>query len=282
MKLRVQDVSFSYPSVPALRRVSLEVGRSEIISIIGPNGSGKSTMIKCIDRILKPHRGHITLDEQDMFRMTRKEIAQRIAYVPQSSLQTFPMTVFDVVLMGRHPHYKWGSSRKADLHKAQHVLELLEIEELALRNFNALSGGQQQTVLLARALAQEAEILLLDEPTSNLDIYHQLEFVETLAAMVKAKKLSVIMSMHDLNLAARYSDRVILLNSGRIEGVGTPSEVVTSQNILKIYSVDAAVEMIDGWPYVVPLRRSPRTRQFWKKMQNHETSLKKDLTKLKK
>ncbi|RLG25115.1 ABC transporter ATP-binding protein, partial [Methanosarcinales archaeon] len=173
MKLKVKEMEFSYASTPVLENVCMELAPSEILGIVGPNGAGKSTLLRCIDRILKPQRGSILLDGQEIKEMSRMEIARRMGYVPQTSTRVFPATVFDTVLMGRRPHLGWRSNEQ-DVEKVLEVLKLLDIVEFALRDFNEISGGQQQKVLIARALAQEADVLLLDEPTSNLDIRHQL------------------------------------------------------------------------------------------------------------
>ena len=253
MKLKLKDVMFTYSSTPVLDNICLELAPSEILGIGGPNGSGKSTLIRCIDNILKPQRGSILLDGQEVRRLSQMEIARRMGYVPQSSPHIFPTTVFDTVLMGRRPHASWRSSEK-DVDIVVEVLELLGIEDFALKDFGELSGGEQQRVLLARALAQEADVLLLDEPTSNLDIRHQLEAMGILRNLVRERGLSVIMAIHDLNLAARYADRVIMLNGGEIFDAGDPVSVFTAENIAHVYGVEAAVKNDDGSPYIILLK----------------------------
>ena len=253
MKLKINDVVFAYSSAPVLDNICLELAPSEVLGIVGPNGSGKSTLIRCIDNILKPQRGTILLDGQEVRRLSRMEIARRMGYVPQSSPHIFPTTVFDTVLMGRRPHANWRSSEQ-DVDKVVEVLELLGIEDFALKDFGELSGGEQQRVLLARALAQEADVLLLDEPTSNLDIRHQLEVMSIIRNLVRERGLSAIMAIHDLNLAARYADRVIMLNGGEIFDAGDPVSVFTVANIAHVYGVKAVVRDDGGSPYIVPLR----------------------------
>ena len=253
MKLKLKDVMFAYSSTPVLDNICLELAPSEILGIVGPNGSGKSTLIRCIDNILKPQRGSILLEGQEVRRLSQMEIARRMGYVPQSSPHIFPTTVFDTVLMGRRPHASWRSSEK-DVDIVVEVLELLGIEDFALKDFGELSGGEQQRVLLARALAQEADVLLLDEPTSNLDIRHQLEAMGILRNLVRERGLSVIMAIHDLNLAARYADRVIMLNGGEIFDAGDPVSVFTAENIAHVYGVEAAVKNDDGSPYIILLK----------------------------
>ena len=252
MKLKVKEMEFSYASTPVLENVCMELAPSEILGIVGPNGAGKSTLLRCIDRILKPQRGSILLDGQEIKEMSRMEIARRMGYVPQTSTRVFPATVFDTVLMGRRPHLGWRSNEQ-DVEKVLEVLKLLDIVEFALRDFNEISGGQQQKVLIARALAQEADILLLDEPTSNLDIRHQLEAMDIIKKLVKEKGISAIMAIHDLNLGSRYSDRIIMLNGGTIIDAGNPASVLTPENIKQVYGVEAVVRNESGRPYIVPI-----------------------------
>jgi iron complex transport system ATP-binding protein len=252
VKLKVKDVVFAYSSTPVLDNVCLELAPSELLGIVGPNGSGKSTLIRCIDNILKPQQGSILLDGQEIRRLSRMELARRMGYVPQSSPPSFPTTVFDTVLMGRRPHLSWRSSDE-DIDKVVEILQLLGIEGFALRDFNELSGGEQQKVLLARALAQEASVLLLDEPTSNLDIRQQLEVMDIIKNLVTEREISAIMAIHDLNLASRYADRVVMLNEGEIFVTGEPVSVFTVENIAHIYGVEAMVRNDDGKPYIVPM-----------------------------
>jgi iron complex transport system ATP-binding protein len=210
VKLKVKDVEFSYASVHVLKNVCIELAASEMLGVVGPNGAGKSTLIRCIDRILQPRKGSILLDGRDIKDMRLMELAKKMGYIPQSTSQVFPATVFDTVLMGRRPHIGWRSSEK-DTEKVLKTLQMLNIEELAMRDINELSGGQQQKVFIARALTQEPDVLLLDEPTSNLDIKHQLEVMEIIKSIVREKEISAIMAIHDLNLASRYADRITRL-----------------------------------------------------------------------
>jgi iron complex transport system ATP-binding protein len=253
MKLKIKDVEFSYASTPILKNVCMELQTSEVLGIVGPNGAGKSTLLRCIDRILKPQRGSILLDGQEVKDMSRMEIARRLGYVPQTSTRVFPATVFDTVLMGRRPHLGWRSNEK-DVEKVLEILKLLGIIEFALRDFNEISGGQQQKVLIARALAQEAGVLLLDEPTSNLDIRHQLEAMDIIKKLVKETGISAIMAIHDLNLGSRYSDRIIMLNGGSIFDAGSPSSVLNPESIKQVYGVEAVVRLEAGRPYIVPMK----------------------------
>ena len=252
MKLKVKDVKFSYSSIPILEDITMELTCSEILGIVGPNGAGKSTLIRCIDNILKPKHGSIRLDGQEIKKMSMMEIAKHIGYVPQSSSGVFPATVFDTVLIGRRPHIGWRSS-EADEEKVWGILNMMGIEDFAMKDFNELSGGQQQKVLIARSLAQEADMLLLDEPTSNLDISHQFEVMDIIRNLVNQKGISAIMAIHDLNLASRYTDRVLIMKAGKIFDVGVPSKVLTPEIIKSVYDVE--VEVVNssiGTPHIIP------------------------------
>ncbi|PXF58541.1 MAG: ABC transporter ATP-binding protein [Candidatus Methanogaster sp.] len=257
MKLNVKGLEFGYTSMPVLADVCLELAPSEMLGIVGPNGAGKSTLIRCINRILNPQSGRILLDENDIKNMDGIELAKKMGYIPQTASQIFPTTVFDAILMGRRPHIGWRSGEE-DHEKVLDVLELLDIEDLAMRDIKELSGGQQQRVFIARALAQEPDVLLLDEPTSNLDIRHQLEVMEIITDLVAKDGISAIMAIHDLNLASKYTDRVLIMKEGKIFDAGSPSGVLTPENIRSVYGVEAEViHRVDsngGRPYIVPIR----------------------------
>ncbi len=253
VKITIKDLSFSYGSRRILEGLNLVVGDSEILSLVGPNGSGKTTLIKCIDRILKP-KGTILLDDgRDLQSLRRQEVAKYIGYVPQSATGVLTTTVFDTILMGRKPHLGWRVADE-DIDRVVETMKLLHVEEFALKDFSELSGGQKQKVLIARALCQEPEVLLLDEPTSNLDVKHQLEVMETVRSLVKKTKISAVMAIHDLNLAARYSDSLVMLKEGKVHAVGDPLSLLTEENIRAIFGVEAVVMKDLDRPYVVPLR----------------------------
>ena len=253
-KLFVENLNFSYQDKRILKDFFMAVGDGQVVSVVGPNGSGKSTLIKCIDRILVPASGRISVDRCDVVDMDRREIARRIAYVPQNALRVFPHTVFDVVLMGRRPHLSWKGSA-ADEEKTWEVLQLLGINALALAPFSDLSGGQQQKVLIARALAQDTGVILLDEPTSNLDIWHQIDVMEILRKLVRRQKLTAIIAIHDLNMAARYSDRILMMKKGKIVASGRPDDVMTGENLKAVYGIRATVRIADDCPFVIPIGR---------------------------
>ncbi|MCW4044365.1 MAG: ABC transporter ATP-binding protein [Candidatus Bathyarchaeota archaeon] len=253
MKLTINKLSFNYTSFPVLRDVNFAVDVGEVLGIVGPNGSGKSTLLRCINRILKTKQNTVLVDGKDISGINLKELSKIMGYVPQSSNSTFPFTVFDVVLMGRKPYIHWSLGER-DYAIVADTLAFLGIGELAMRHFNELSGGEQQKVIVARALSQEPQILLLDEPTSSLDIKHQLEILCILKSLAQTKNCSVILSMHDLNLASRFSDRLLMLKKGSIFAVGTPESVLTEENIESVYGVKARVtDSVIGKPQVTPL-----------------------------
>lgn len=249
MRLQVKEVKFNYNSTPALKNVSLGVESGEILGVIGSNGSGKSTLLRCIDRILKPRIGSILINGENINNLERREIARKIGYIPQIEKGSFPTTVFDTILLGRKPHISWRPTSN-DLKVASNIIKMLGLQELALRDIEELSGGQRQKVIIARALAQEPGILLLDEPTSNLDLKHQLEVLSIVKEQVR-NGISAIMAIHDLNLAARYCNKLLMLKGGEIFAAGG-LEVLSSENIESVYGVKAAVKKYSGKVVVVP------------------------------
>jgi len=256
VNITIKGLTFGYNGSSILEGLDLVIEDCEVLGLVGPNGSGKTTLIKCIDRILKP-KGSILLDERDLQTMSRQEIARCIGYVPQSSSTLLATTVFDTILMGRRPHMSWRVT-PADIDKVSEVIELLHLDDLAMKDFGDLSGGQKQKVLIARALCQEPSVLLLDEPTSNLDMYHQLEVMEIISCLVKKSgfknKVSAVMAIHDLNLAARFVDKLAILKGGRIYAAGTPSDLINAENIRTVYGVEAVVMKNLDRPYIVPIR----------------------------
>lgn len=251
MKLKLNNLEFEYPAVPVLKDVSLELCPKEVLAIVGKNGSGKSTLIKCINRIIEYQKGEISLDGKDMRRLRRKEIAKKMAYHPQKTSYDFPVTIFDVVLTGRYPYSSWANDANQEEHVWE-VLKMMGLEELALKDYNRISGGQQQKVIIARALAQEADILLLDEPTSDLDIRYQLEVMELVRKLVREKDMAAIVAIHDLNLASRYCDKIAMLHNGIIFSAGAPREVLTCENISIVYGVDASIHENEGIMHIIP------------------------------
>jgi iron complex transport system ATP-binding protein len=253
MNITVQGVTFSYRSTPTLNAVSMQLQNSEVLGMVGPNGSGKTTLLKCINKILEPKQGKILLGEQTLKKMSRLDVAKQIGYVPQStSGNNEATTVFEMVLMGRRPHVTWQSSIK-DEEKVWEALKTLNVEHLAMRNFYELSGGEQQRVLVARSLAQEAKVLLLDEPTSNLDIRHQLEVMDLTRKLVANQKLSAAVAIHDLNLASRYCDKIVMMKEGRVFAAGEAKDVLSAENIGVAYGVEVEIGYCKNNPYIIPI-----------------------------
>ncbi|MGN0098179.1 MAG: ABC transporter ATP-binding protein [Candidatus Methanomethylophilaceae archaeon] len=250
MTIKAENLGVSYGDHKIWSGVNINIDEPGLVTILGPNGVGKSTFMYTINRILAPSEGVVYLDGEDVQKMDYKSIAKKIAYVPQASNETFSMTVMDTVLMGRYPHSGYTTAEK-DLQIAANCLQMLDITDLAMRNFDELSAGQHQKVMIARGLAQEPEILMLDEPTSNLDIYHQIYVMKMLRDIAHSKGIIVIVICHDLNIASRFSDRIILFSRGHVLMDGTSEEVVTQDNIRNVYGVTADITEVDGRPYVI-------------------------------
>lgn len=238
MNIEAKNIELSYGADKILKGVSVAAGHREFVGLIGPNGSGKSTLLKCIYRTLKQEAGCVMLDGTDISRMSYKQSAKKLAVLAQHNYYNFEFTVQEVVLMGRSPHKKaLERDTAADYEIVQNCLEKVGMAEFSKRNFSTLSGGEQQRVILARALAQQTPCLVLDEPTNHLDITHQLQLLK----IVKELDCTVISAIHDLNIAAMFCDRIYVLQKGKIMASGTPKEVFTPQLLREIYQVDAEV-----------------------------------------
>ena len=231
MSLKIENINFGYKTKHILNDVCLDVEFGKVVSIIGPNGSGKTTFIKCINKILKPKRGSVKLNGEDLYLMKQEDIAKKISYVPQMTNDFFSGTVMDLVIMGRKPYIKWNISDK-DIKIVLDILDSMDIIHLADKFYSELSGGQKQKVLIARALAQDTDIYLLDEPISFLDIKNQIEIMQMSRELAKRGKI-VIIVVHDLNMAMKYSDKILLLESGSVIAQGKPKDVLTQENIKK-------------------------------------------------
>ncbi|MCQ2070770.1 MAG: ABC transporter ATP-binding protein [archaeon] len=251
MEISFENVSFGYKGSNVLNDISFKLDRPGLVCIIGPNGVGKSTLVKCMNRLLTPSQGTVRLDGKDIRGMPLNEIAERISYVPAGTTDCFSMPVIDAVLVGRHNKHKWRTTDE-DLDIVDRTLKLLELEDLSMRNFNQLSAGQHQRVALARGLVQETDIMILDEPTANLDVKHQVYVTQLLKAMADRYGRMIIMICHDLNIAAKYADTIMVMAPpGIIDAIGTPKETVTEERVRRIYGIDCSVLEIDDAPHVV-------------------------------
>ncbi len=250
MMLSIAGIEFSYNSHPILSDIHLELDRGQILAVLGVNGAGKSTFLKCINRILRVRKGSIGLDGNDVLRMKGDEIARHMGYVPQRYGEE-ELAVFDAVLLGRTPYVKWKADER-DLAIVETTIQQMGLEALAMRPVRTLSGGEMQKVVLARALAQEPDLLLLDEPTSNLDLKNQLEVMGLVQAAVKDRGLSAVICLHDINLAFRYADRFLMLKDGRVHTQGD-RDAVTPEAIHQVYGVRVILGEVQGYPIVVAL-----------------------------
>ncbi len=222
----------------------------EVVSVLGPNGVGKTTLIKCIDKVLKPNAGSVLIEGSDLHRMSKRDIAKNVGYVAQRS-ETSRTTVFDSVLLGRKPHFEWNATEK-DIRLVGRVLHLLGLDGLALKYVDEISGGEYQLVQIARVLVQQPKVILLDEPTSSLDLSNQHMIMHLIRNIVKKNHMAAVMIIHDLNLAIRHSDKFILMKKGMIYSVGG-HEIITPHNIKAVYNIDAFVESVRGIPVVIPI-----------------------------
>jgi len=247
MLLKVKGVIFSYDDVRVIDDITFEATEGEVIGIVGPNGSGKTTLLKCINRNLKPKGGTVFINGHDISKMEQREVAKRIGVVPQNSSASFPFNVLDVILMGRNPHLgRFAKEGRGDIKAAEKAMELTGTCHLAERHIDELSGGERQRVIIARALAQQPDVLLLDEPTLHLDVNHQLELLKLIRELTIKRRLTTLLVSHDLNLAARFCDRLMLLKSGKVFATGSVESVLTPHNIREVYSVEAEVRRHSG------------------------------------
>jgi iron complex transport system ATP-binding protein len=244
------------PGAFGLEGIDLEIKRGEVFGIIGPNGSGKTTLLRTMAGILRPDRGALSLLGRPLASYGSLERARRLAYVPQESALTFPFTVQEVVLMGRYPYLgRLGFESRQDLEAARWALAVTETERFKGRLMAELSGGERQRVIIAMALAQEPDVLLLDEPTSFLDIKHQVKIQSLLVRLKEEKGLTVVSALHDLTMASTYFDRLCLLTGGRTVRIGPPSEVIEYQLIKDAYGTEVYIDIntVTGRPYIIPL-----------------------------
>ena len=233
--LGVDKLTYSRGKHKILNSVDIFLHKSQFIGLIGPNGTGKSTLLRLMAGLLKPDSGTIFYKNHDLNEMSALEVAKAITYMPQSTVLDYEFTVSQLVLMGRHPHRKkWHFTQRDDELIADKAMEQTGIYHLKDRYITSLSGGERQLVFLAKAITQQSEVILLDEPTSDLDIYHQVQIAEVIQELVGEGKV-VLAAIHDINLATRYCDQLMLLGNGELISRGTPEEVITNDNLLKVF-----------------------------------------------
>jgi iron complex transport system ATP-binding protein len=253
--LEVRDLGFTYGQGRfALCGVNFAIVPGEFVGLLGPNGSGKSTLVKLVMRLLAPATGEILVDGRRAAEFRLRDYARRVAYLPQESRPAFAFTVLETVLMGRSPHLgAMGFETDADLAQARAALDRVDAAPFAGLFLDELSGGERQRVMLARALAQEARLLVLDEPASFLDLKHQYELYRLLGDLAHGEGRSCLCVGHDLNVAAAFCDRLVLLRAGRVVAVGRPAEVLTAKTVREVYQIDVDVTVrADGRPVVLP------------------------------
>ncbi len=251
IKIEVQNVWLGYGRKVVLKDITFQVRPGEMVGLIGPNGCGKSTIIRAISRVISPQSGKIFLDGKDITRIPRQNLARLLGVVPQMPLLPSVFTAFEIVLMGRNPHlglFQYEGPRELAI--AWQAMERTGTESLASRRINELSGGEIQCLLIARVLTQETKVILLDEPTANLDIGRQIEILDLIKNLCLENNLAVLAALHDLNLASQYCDRLVLINNKRVLAEGTPKEVITPHNIKEVYGAEGCV-------YTHPINRLP-------------------------
>ncbi len=251
MHITLRDITFRYDKDPVLSNIRAEIDRGDLVALVGPNGSGKSTLIKCINGILTVREGDVLIDGISVHTIPAVERARKMAYVPQTEQKSVPVQVFDAVLLGRKPYIQWRPSR-SDYERTAEILQRLDLEDVAMREVHKLSGGQQQRVFIARALNQQPEILLLDEPTANLDLKYQMETLELLRDLA-GDGITVVIAMHDINMASLFAGRVMMLKNGTIFASGGP-EIVTAEHVEQLFGVKVRIVHENGTRFIVPDR----------------------------
>ncbi len=261
--LRVHGLQFNFGSSQILHGISFSVRKGTICGLLGPNASGKTTLLKCINGLLAASGGYIDARGERVGRLSRTEIARIMAVVPQQTHVVFSFTVLDIVVMGRAPMLENSSSPgKKEYEGAQEILEHLKISHLATRYFNQLSGGEKQMVLLARALYQNPQILLLDEPTSHLDFKNQFLILDMVRLLTIEKELTTLITLHDPNLANRYCDQVIMLRKGALLQNGLSQVVMQAENLAEVYDMEVSVESTNkGQKVIIPAKKQKQGRE---------------------
>lgn len=250
MNLQVNNISFRYNGHDVLHDILFQAKKGELLAILGPNGAGKTTLLKCLNAIHKPRNGSVMISDHNVAGLSSDERAKLLGYVPQK-VEAARLTVFDTILMGRKPYIKWRV-RENDMRVVNGAIKLLSLDHLSMRNIDQLSGGELQKVSIARALVQEPEVLLLDEPTSSLDLKNQLDILYIIKSIVHSHKITAIMTIHDLNTAMRFADTYLFLKEGEVYTYGG-RECVTPEVIEAVYGVDVEIETSRGYPVIHPI-----------------------------
>ncbi len=243
MKLKIEGMAQGYQGKTIIHDINMEANSGEVVTILGPNGAGKSTMIKTICNVMRPKAGRISIDDRDITEIDRMEYAKMIGYVPQTAVFFGSSNVYDNVLIGRRPYVKWSYSDE-DIRMAADAMVRMKVDDLYDSPIHRLSGGQRQRVTLARALAQSPSFYVFDEPTSALDLRNQLDTLKVMRQVISETNACMIIALHDLNLAYRYSDKVLVLKDGTVYGFGKTDEIITPEMIREVYGVDA--EIVEG------------------------------------
>jgi len=255
--LEARNLGFAYQDRPVLAEVSFSIAAREVVGLVGPNGSGKSTLLRLALGLLAADHGEVCIMEQPVAALSRKALARRAAFVPQDTVMDIAFTVRDVVAMGRHPHLgRFQPETDTDAEAIRWALAATATQELAERALQELSGGERQRVILARALAQQATVLLLDEPTANLDVAHQLEMLMLVRRVVEEERCALI-AIHDLALAARFCDRIVMLSEGAVVALGTPREVITEARLARYFRIHSRVRWDPELGGLLVLPRAP-------------------------
>ena len=249
--IALNNVHFAYNGFPVIRGISYSASEGSFTALLGPNGSGKTTLIRLLNGMLAPGQGRVELMGRSTSGMKAEVLAREMAYVPQREQNTFSATVFDTVMLGRNPYIRWAPSQK-DRRIVSEILVRFSLDDIALKDINALSGGQRQRVFIARALAQQPKVIMLDEPTANLDLRHQHEVLQLLSDL-SLKGITVMMAIHDLNLALRYCTDFVLLNEGRMVARGGP-EIFNEELIEQVYRVNVRIIREKKATYILPLK----------------------------
>jgi iron complex transport system ATP-binding protein len=257
--LAARDLRLAYGDHTVVDGLDLDVLAGSVTAVIGPNGCGKSTLLRALGRLMRPERGQVLLDGQDIARLPTRDVARRLGLLPQTPVAPEGLTVADLVARGRHPHQRWYRQWSADdAAVVDDAMAWTDVADLADRCVDELSGGQRQRAWLSMALAQETDLLLLDEPTTYLDLAHQVDVLELVRRLHVERGCTVVMVLHDLNLAARYADRLVAMSAGRVAAEGAPADVVTEELLEQVFSLRARVvpDPVTGTPMVVPVGRT--------------------------